>query len=119
MSRCGATRSASTAWRIRKIRDKAREMCGICGLFNLNGAPADVERVTAMQGRLGHRGPDDEGRWSDGPVSFGFRRLSILDLEGGHQPMLSADGQLAVVFNGEIYNHPQIKTELESAGVAY
>ncbi len=72
-----------------------------------------------MRAALAHRGPDDEGQWSQGPACFGFRRLSILDLSGGRQPMSSADGRLTVVFNGEIYNHPQLRSELEAAGARY
>jgi len=63
-----------------------------------------------------HRGPDDEGYYLDGPLGFGFRRLSIIDLEGGHQPMSDAQETVWVVFNGEIYNFPELKNELESLG---
>lgn len=94
-------------------------MCGICGAFNQDLKPADSRPVEAMSSALIHRGPDDAGLHVDGPAALGFRRLSILDLEGGHQPMLSEDAQVAVVFNGEIYNHPQLKAELESQGVRY
>ncbi len=94
-------------------------MCGICGLFNLDGSPADREAVRRMRGRLAHRGPDDEGEHFEGPVGLGFRRLSILDLEGGHQPMSSPDGRYSIVFNGEIYNHPQLRAELEASGVRF
>ncbi|MDD5657082.1 MAG: asparagine synthase (glutamine-hydrolyzing), partial [Elusimicrobia bacterium] len=91
-------------------------MCGICGAFNLGGAPVERQAVLRMRGRLAHRGPDDEGEHFDGPVGLGFRRLSILDLEGGRQPMLSEDGRFALVFNGEIYNHLDLRRELEAAG---
>ncbi|MBI3550242.1 MAG: asparagine synthase (glutamine-hydrolyzing) [Elusimicrobia bacterium] len=94
-------------------------MCGICGQLSLDGAPLDPARVAAASRYLEHRGPDDQGAWTEGPVSFGFRRLSILDLEGGHQPMLSEDGAAAIVFNGEIYNHPELKAELEAEGVRF
>ena len=69
-----------------------------------------------MRERLVHRGPDDEGELLDGPAALGFRRLSILDLEGGHQPMSTEDGGLSVVYNGEIYNHPELRAELEAGG---
>ncbi len=60
-----------------------------------------------------HRGPDDEGELVDGPGYLGFRRLSIVDLEGGHQPMFNEDGTIAVVFNGEIYNHADLRPEMD------
>ncbi|MBI4349254.1 MAG: asparagine synthetase B, partial [Elusimicrobia bacterium] len=94
-------------------------MCGVAGLFRLDGAPASLEPVRAMRAALAHRGPDDEGEWASGPVALGFRRLSILDLEGGHQPMEGPDSSIVGVFNGEIYNHPQLKAELEAKGERY
>jgi len=69
-----------------------------------------------MLGLIRHRGPDDEGIEHLGPAALGHRRLSILDLVGGHQPMLSPDRTLAVVFNGEIYNFPALRRSLESEG---
>ena len=60
-----------------------------------------------------NRGPDDAGYLTDGDFGFGMRRLSIIDLEGGHQPILSPDGRYAIVFNGEIVNHPALRRELE------
>lgn len=94
-------------------------MCGICGSFNADGTPASLEPTRRMRDRLVHRGPDDEGEFLDGPAALGFRRLSILDLEGGHQPISSDDGKITLVFNGEIYNHPELKAGLEAAGVRY
>lgn len=93
-------------------------MCGICGVFRLDG-PADAGALSAMRAALTHRGPDDEGEHLEGGVGLGFRRLSILDLEGGHQPMSTDDGRYWIVFNGEIYNHPQLKAQLEGAGVRF
>ncbi len=69
-----------------------------------------------MADSIAHRGPDDSGFHLDGPVGLGFRRLSIIDLSGGHQPMSDSDESVWVVFNGEIYNFPELKTELESFG---
>jgi asparagine synthase (glutamine-hydrolysing) len=94
-------------------------MCGICGVYNADQSPADLSVVRRMRERLVHRGPDDEGEFADGPAALGFRRLSILDLEGGHQPMSSDDGKITLVFNGEIYNHPELKAQLEGAGARY
>lgn len=72
-----------------------------------------------MRAALEHRGPDEEGEYYDGPLGLGFRRLSILDLEGGHQPMSTKDGRFTIAFNGEIYNHPQLRAELERRGVRF
>lgn len=94
-------------------------MCGIAGALSLDGRPAPADAVRRMQEALRHRGPDDAGCWTGGPVALGFRRLSILDLEGGHQPMLLPGGPTALVFNGEIYNHPKLKAELEAGGARY
>lgn len=90
-------------------------MCGLNGWFNVDGSPADLAAVRRMRDRLAHRGPDDEGEFVDGPLAFGFRRLSILDLERGHQPMTTADGRFTLVFNGEVYNH----LDLRPAGVSF
>ena len=87
-------------------------MCGICGLFNVDGARPDLDALRRMRSRLAHRGPDDEGEHVEGPAALGFRRLSILDLERGHQPMSTADGRYTIVFNGEIYNHLELRRSL-------
>ncbi|MDE2293713.1 MAG: asparagine synthase (glutamine-hydrolyzing) [Elusimicrobia bacterium] len=94
-------------------------MCGIAGQVDLAGGRADAAAVRRAGERLVHRGPDDSGEWSDGSAAFAFRRLSILDLEHGHQPMSSEDGRFTIVFNGEVYNHPALKEELEAAGARY
>ncbi len=94
-------------------------MCGICGIVHANGAPVELEPVRRMRTRLAHRGPDDVGEFCEGPAGLGFQRLSILDLEGGHQPMRSPDGRFAIVFNGEIFNHPQLRIELEALGTRF
>ncbi len=93
-------------------------MCGIAGIYHRSGAAAGewrrvVERMTAT---LVHRGPDDEGYYVDGDVAFGHRRLGIVDLEGGRQPMANEDGSVQLVFNGEIYNFPELRQLLESKG---
>jgi len=91
-------------------------VCGIAGLAALDGAAVDPGPLPAMCDALRHRGPDDGGIWSEGPVALGNRRLSIIDLAGGHQPMFSEDGQIAVVQNGELYNHDALRAELQAAG---
>ena len=92
-------------------------MCGICGQFNF-GSSAPVRRadLEGMTKSITHRGPDDEGYFIDGPLGFGFRRLSIIDLSGGHQPMADQEETVWVIFNGEIYNFPELKRELQSHG---
>ncbi len=92
-------------------------MCGICGQFNFGtGQPASRTAVQAMTRSLAHRGPDDEGFHFSGPLGLGFRRLSIIDLSGGHQPMSDREGTVWVVFNGEIFNFPELRRELEAFG---
>ena len=89
-------------------------MCGIVGFV---GARADMQEILqGMTDRIAHRGPDGEGHFIDGPAALGHRRLSIIDLEGGKQPMFNEDGSLAVVFNGEIYNFQALREELLAAG---
>src|SRR6516164_11289410 len=92
-------------------------MCGICGQFNFGSrAPVHQRDIEAMTNSLVHRGPDDEGYYISGPLGFGFRRLSIIDLGGGHQPMSDHEGSVWVVFNGEIYNFRELRRELENYG---
>ena len=92
-------------------------MCGICGQFNFgNHAPVQRADIESMTRSIVHRGPDDEGYFLDGSLGFGFRRLSIIDLGGGHQPMSDREESVWVVFNGEIYNFPELKRELQSQG---
>src|SRR5258708_18972098 len=94
-------------------------MCGICGVLELRGGRFREEDLQAMCNTLLHRGPDDHGEFQAGPIAFGFRRLSIVDLVGGHQPMTNEDGTLWIVFNGEIYNHRELRPALEQCGHRY
>ena len=99
-------------------------MCGINGIFAYHVAASPIEREELIRTRdhMAARGPDGEGKWisDDQRVGFGHRRLAILDLSAaGAQPMTSADGNYIVSFNGEIYNYPQLRTELESNGVQF
>ena len=92
-------------------------MCGICGQYNFgNPAPVRHADIKAMTDSLIHRGPDDEGQFIAGPLGFGFRRLSIIDLAGGHQPMSDHEESVWVVFNGEIYNFLELRRELQGYG---
>src|SRR3989440_8528081 len=92
-------------------------MCGICGQFNFaSNAPVNPEIIRRMADSIAHRGPDDEGYFVSGPIGLGFRRLSIIDLAGGHQPMSDAEETVWVIFNGEIYNFRELRQQLESRG---
>lgn len=100
-------------------------MCGICGSVDLSrsSSPEELERVaTAMAATLGHRGPDDRGTWVDPAVglALGHTRLAVIDLSPeGHQPMASRSGRHVIVYNGEIYNHAELRLRLESTGVVF
>ena len=91
-------------------------MCGIAGIVHWGRVADAPQRTPAMAAAIRHRGPDDEGHWSDADVALGFVRLSILDLASGHQPMSNEDGAVWVVFNGEIYNHVELRAELVALG---
>jgi asparagine synthase (glutamine-hydrolysing) len=91
-------------------------MCGICGTFDQSGAAADRDLLGRMIRVLTHRGPDGMGEYVDGEVALGHLRLSIIDVEGGAQPIDNEDGSLQVVFNGEIYNFVELRRELETHG---
>jgi asparagine synthase (glutamine-hydrolysing) len=90
-------------------------MCGICGIAT-GGAPVEPERLAAMAAMLVHRGPDSDGAHLDGPVGIAARRLSIIDLETGDQPVATEDGSVVTVQNGEIYNYEELRRELERQG---
>jgi asparagine synthase (glutamine-hydrolysing) len=94
-------------------------MCGIFGYWDRKKRALDESSIAAMAKQLVHRGPDDEGVWSqpERGVALGNRRLSIIDIAGGHQPFVSHDGQIAVVQNGEIFNHLELADELRRQGV--
>ncbi len=93
-------------------------MCGICGIASTNGSGI-TDRVAAMSATLVHRGPDSYGEFSDGDVAVAARRLSIIDLETGDQPVANENGTLHVVQNGEIYNYRELRRELERAGHSF
>ena len=92
-------------------------MCGICGQIKIaSDEPVDQNTIRRMAQTIFHRGPDDDGYFFDGSVGLGFRRLSIIDLSGGHQPMSDVDKSIWLVFNGEIYNYKELRAELEAKG---
>ncbi|MBA3710900.1 MAG: asparagine synthase (glutamine-hydrolyzing) [Pyrinomonadaceae bacterium] len=96
-------------------------MCGINGVAfsSRSGREVDVPTLERMRDVIKHRGPDDSGVFVDGPVGLGHRRLSIVDVAAGHQPMPNEDGSLHIVFNGEIYNHADFRPALEARGHRY
>jgi asparagine synthase (glutamine-hydrolysing) len=89
-------------------------VCGICGIAARDGVEASA--LQAMSAALVHRGPDSAGEMVDGPVGLAARRLAIIDIPGGDQPITGADGRITVVQNGEIYNHELLRRELERRG---
>ena len=95
-------------------------MCGISGELRFDGTPARPDVVGRMAERLASRGPDGAGRWSSGPVALGHRRLAVIDLSPrGAQPMVDPELGLVVVFNGCIYNHRELRQELQAAGYRF
>ena len=95
-------------------------MCGIAGIWNLrSGRDVDASVIRRMTRTMIHRGPDDEGWWTEGPVALGMRRLAVIDPALGRQPMANEDASVVVVFNGEIYGHPGLRRELRGLGHAF
>ena len=90
-------------------------MCGFTGFFG-EGEYDREGVIDRMSETIAHRGPDSDGKFVDQSVALGFRRLSIIDLEGGHQPIYSPDGRYVIVFNGEIYNYRELKASLVALG---
>lgn len=91
-------------------------MCGIAGMFTLNPKGNELNKVMNMCNTIVHRGPDEDGFFSGKYLSMGMRRLSIIDIEGGHQPLYNEAGNLVLIFNGEVYNYIELKKELENNG---
>src|SRR5579872_2276927 len=92
-------------------------MCGICGKFQFDRSSVVSPRIIkGMMDSMRHRGPDDEGSFLAGNIGLGFRRLSIIDLKSGHQPLSNEDGSVWIVFNGEIYNFRDLREDLLQRG---
>lgn len=91
-------------------------MCGIAGLFSTCREPIDRALLGRMLAAVGHRGPDDQGVFVNGPIGLGHARLSIVDVEGGHQPLCNEDGTIWITFNGEIFNYIELRRDLEARG---
>jgi len=95
-------------------------MCGIAGIVNLNGAPAEPTVLRRMTNALAHRGPDGEGVYTDGCAGLGHRRLAVIDLSpAGRQPMQTADGRFVLTYNGEVFNFQELRTELQAMGFQF
>src|SRR5262245_2350987 len=95
-------------------------MCGIAGILKFDAAGrAEEDRLVRMRDVITHRGPDGEGLIVDGPAGLAHRRLAIIDVAGGQQPMCNEDGSVWIVFNGEIYNHAELRSGLEARGHRY
>jgi asparagine synthase (glutamine-hydrolysing) len=91
-------------------------MCGICGIVDQNPVEIDSGLLSRLNQKLFHRGPDEGGEWIDGAAGLAMRRLAIIDLSGGQQPIFNEDGTIAIVFNGEIYNYRELRELLEKSG---
>src|SRR5215467_2853459 len=91
-------------------------MCGIAGIMSLSDKIVRLEEIRSMCDTMIHRGPDDEGFHTGPGIGLGMRRLSIIDVKGGHQPVHNEDGTVSVVFNGEIYNFDELRRDLETQG---
>ena len=95
-------------------------MCGIAGIFHLDGAPVDASIPKEMASAISHRGPDGEGVFVDGAIGLGHCRLSIIDLsDGGHQPMTSGSGRFVISYNGELYNYEELREDLQRKGCQF
>ena len=90
-------------------------MCGITGVLELKGT-ADLKLVWSMMACIRHRGPDQDGVFSDGSVALGMKRLNIIDLKTGKQPIYTSDKNMVIFYNGEIYNYKELRAELEQKG---
>src|SRR5690349_2412167 len=91
-------------------------MCGITGILRWGDRAVSGEEIARMSAAVAHRGPDGEGTFLEAPIAFGHRRLAIIDPEGGAQPMANERGTIWITYNGETYNFPDLRKELESRG---
>src|SRR5580698_84158 len=93
-------------------------MCGLCGKLNLGSdvRPVNMESLRLMLGQIDHRGPDADGVYTSGPVGLGHKRLKIIDLVTGKQPMCNEDGTVWIIYNGEIYNYKELTAHLVERG---
>jgi len=108
-----------TGLRIRRQAVQQGGMCGVAGLVHLDGRSAEAAVAVRMGEALRHRGPDGNGSFAEGPVALAHRRLSIIDIEGGAQPMESASGRTVISYNGEVYNSPILRERLRGLGYPF
>lgn len=95
-------------------------MCGIVGIYSLDGRPVgDATLLRRMAREMWHRGPDDSGVFCSGPVGLAMQRLSIIDVDGGHQPLTPEGGEVTIVFNGEVFNYRELRRDLEAQGLQF
>ena len=94
-------------------------MCGIAGIAGTMSSEQLLKTVKLMTDAMTHRGPDDEGMWAGENFAFGMRRLSIIDLAGGHQPMWDSRTGIGIIYNGEVYNYRAIRADLEKSGITF
>src|SRR5690349_5083952 len=92
-------------------------MCGLAGIYHQNGEPVSLELLKQMTDSIAHRGPDGEGHYIKGSIGLGHRRLAVIDPSpAGQQPMVDTSGKIHLIYNGEIYNFPDLRKELERLG---
>src|SRR6266480_4605279 len=94
-------------------------MCGIVGIINTDNKPVDAQVLAEMSRVLFHRGPDDAGEYVEGAVALASRRLSIIDVAGGRQPITNEDDSVVIVYNGETYNYLELRTQLQADGLVF
>ena len=95
-------------------------MCGITGIFHIDGKPVAATLIKEMTDIISHRGPDSEGYWINSFIGLGHRRLAIIDLSpNAHQPMVNDDRTLAITYNGEVYNYIELRSELSALGYTF
>src|SRR5258708_29073392 len=115
---CGRGQARSPEFQ--STKERFPSMCGICGMFYPDARDrADRGTLAAMNAQIVHRGPDDDGFFVEDNVGLAMRRLSIIDVKTGHQPLTNEDERIWIVYNGEIYNHQQLRADLESKGHRY
>src|SRR5215218_6122886 len=103
------------------LQCRSDDMCGICGIVIPDGSSRSIDEAAfvSLRDTISHRGPDGFGVFMEPGVALGHRRLSIVDVAHGQQPMASDDGALQIVYNGEVFNHPTLMAQLQAEGVQY
>src|SRR5688500_5668884 len=118
--RCGLRTTTCARAARSSAGEGANDMCGIAGIVKLDPRErVDAARLERMRDVLRHRGPDGQGLWMEGGVGLAHRRLAIVDVAGGQQPMTEASGEVWITYNGEVYNHPTLRPALEARGYRF